>query len=384
MAQIPWKFVVKDVDRYGKVRWYFRRKGKPKVKLEGEPGEEPFALAYFAARDGTPIQKPGKKGARPGTFRYIVDRYLVSHEFKALDIESTQPARERLLLKLVESIGDKPAVIDPMTIRLSLKTRKNAAGKELLTALKGLYKFAIDEGLVQANPTLGVTHTRDKTDGFRTWTREDCEAFEKTWAHGTQARTAYAIGLYTAQRISDAIRIGRPHERNGWLTFTQKKNGKKNPVTVSIPIVPPLRRALNAWQGKGLTWLENGNGEPHSNEEMFRRKFRVWCQKAGVHPKCTFHGLRKAAAARMAETGCTPHQIMAVLGHTTHQQAATYTAKVNRAGLASDALKTLWGEQDVQPRQSDWTLELETEEKTTPAKRNWQSLGESNDARKNK
>jgi hypothetical protein len=45
----------------------------------------------------------------------------------------------------------------------------------------------------------------------------------------------------------------------------------------------------------------------------------------------------------MAEAGCTPHQIMAVLGHSTHQQAATYTAKAQRAGLADDAMGAVFG-----------------------------------------
>jgi hypothetical protein len=45
----------------------------------------------------------------------------------------------------------------------------------------------------------------------------------------------------------------------------------------------------------------------------------------------------------MAEAGCTPHQIMAVLGHSTHQQAATYTAKAGRAGLADDAMGAVFG-----------------------------------------
>ncbi len=53
----------------------------------------------------------------------------------------------------------------------------------------------------------------------------------------------------------------------------------------------------------------------------------------------------ESAATRLAEAGCTPHQIMAVLGHTTHQQAALYTRAADRAGMADQALGRLYGEQ---------------------------------------
>jgi integrase/recombinase XerD len=342
MANIPWKGITRDVDEKGNVRYYFRVRGKPKIRLRGEPGSEEFALAYFAAKDGKPLEPVRPTAARRGTFDYLVRHYLASRDFRSLDRTLTQRPRELLLEKLVEKIGDKPAVIDPRTIRDAVKSRTFAQGKDFLSALRAVYKVACDDGLVETDPTKGVRRKKNTSEGHRTWTTEDCAAFEKRWPLGTQARTAYAIGLYTAQRVSDAVRIGRPHEKDGRLRFTQKKNEKTRPVFVDIPIVAPLREALNAWQGTDLTYLQTAYGRAFS-EFSFGGKFKDWCTKAGTHPKCTFHGLRKAAAARMAEAGCTPHQIMAVLGHSTHQQAATYTAKAQRAGLATDALANVFG-----------------------------------------
>jgi len=42
----------------------------------------------------------------------------------------------------------------------------------------------------------------------------------------------------------------------------------------------------------------------------FGGKFRDWCNQAGL-PHCSAHGLRKATAARLAERGASPHEIMA-------------------------------------------------------------------------
>ena len=48
---------------------------------------------------------------------------------------------------------------------------------------------------------------------------------------------------------------------------------------------------------------------------------------------CQPHGLRKAAGRRLAEAGCTPHEIMAVLGHKTLAEAERYTRDADQAAL---------------------------------------------------
>ena len=48
-------------------------------------------------------------------------------------------------------------------------------------------------------------------------------------------------------------------------------------------------------------------------------RMRGWCDKAGL-PHCSSHGLRKAGAA-LAENGATEHQLMAIFGWSTIQEA---------------------------------------------------------------
>jgi hypothetical protein len=40
----------------------------------------------------------------------------------------------------------------------------------------------------------------------------------------------------------------------------------------------------------------------------FGNWFREQCNAACL-PHCSFHGLRKAASVRLAEAGCTPHEM---------------------------------------------------------------------------
>ncbi|WP_144760501.1 tyrosine-type recombinase/integrase [Methylobacterium dankookense] len=64
---------------------------------------------------------------------------------------------------------------------------------------------------------------------------------------------------------------------------------------------------------------------------------------AGLPLDAQPHGLRKAAGRRLAEAGCTAHEIMAVLGHSTLAQAERYTREANRANLSSGAITKLEG-----------------------------------------
>lgn len=377
MAPIDFPYLLVDRSRHGKTRYYVRMPGQKMVRIRAEPGTQEFVDAYWAARKGDAPTSTTLQRIQPGSFAHIANHYLASKDFKALDAKLTQQLRRRVLKKLVDQIGDKPAKIDPKTLRAAVRRRSYAAAKDFLTTLRAVYRVAVADELVDADPTLGIHNKKPATDGFHTWTAADCKAFEARWPLGTQARTAYAIGLYTGQRGSDAVRLGRPMERDGRIHLRQWKNRASKPVDVDIRILPPLREALDAWQGSGLTWLQTDYGKPFSIDG-FRGKFREWCDAAGLS-HCSFHGLRKALATRLAEKGRTAHQIMAVLGHATHQQAATYTAKAERAGLADDAFAGLFEPTIVAPVQEGATKQPKKMLQNKGSKDRWQSLGESGD-----
>ncbi len=55
--------------------------------------------------------------------------------------------------------------------------------------------------------------------------------------------------------------------------------------------------------------------------------------------RCKAHGLRKAAARRLAEAGCTAKQIQAITGHKTLAEVERYTRKADQVRLARKAMK---------------------------------------------
>ncbi|WP_442859439.1 tyrosine-type recombinase/integrase [Bosea sp. Tri-49] len=46
---------------------------------------------------------------------------------------------------------------------------------------------------------------------------------------------------------------------------------------------------------------------------------------AGLPERCVTHGIRKAAARRLAEAGCTAHEIASITGHKSLNEVQRYT-----------------------------------------------------------
>jgi len=68
----------------------------------------------------------------------------------------------------------------------------------------------------------------------------------------------------------------------------------------------------------------------------------VECAKeAGLPDRSGPHGLRKAAARRLAEAGCSPHEIAAITGHTSLREVERYTKAVEQKKLSVSAVAKL-------------------------------------------
>jgi integrase len=139
------------------------------------------------------------------------------------------------------------------------------------------------------------------------------------------------------------VRFGRQHVRNGWLKFTQHKNRRAKPVTLEIPIVGELQRVIDESPCGDPTFLVTQFGRPFA-AAGFGNKFRRWCDEAGLR-HCSAHGLRKAAATRLAELGASEHEIMAVTGHRTSKEVTRYTRAARQKLLAGRAMARLTADQ---------------------------------------
>ncbi len=338
-----YRFVTRDTDRRGNVRLYFRRPGEPKVRLPGPEGSPEFHAAYADALAGRKPAQPSPSrgfGKSDGSFEWLVEAYTRSPAWGRLD-EKTRVARRGIMKALVAEYGDLPFA--KMTARNCRSIRDRAGsthgGNNRVKILRALFKFAIEEELAEENPAAEVPMLSTASDGFHSWTLEEVEAFERTYPVGTTARLALAIMLYTGQRRSDAIRLGPQHLHDGWLIFTQHKNRNRKPVKMAIPIMPQLAEIIAATATGPATFIVSERGTPFT-DKSFGMRFRRWCDSAGLK-HCSAHGLRKATAGRLAELGCSDHEIMAITGHSKSAQVAAYTVGANRRRLAESAMARL-------------------------------------------
>jgi hypothetical protein len=77
-------YLVADRDRHGNVRHYYRRKGKPKIRLKGEPGSDVFLEQYRLANEGRTPARKVLAGAAAGTLRWLCSEYYKSAAYRSL------------------------------------------------------------------------------------------------------------------------------------------------------------------------------------------------------------------------------------------------------------------------------------------------------------
>lgn len=348
--KIRLKYVVEDTDRHGNVRLYLRRNGK-KTRLPGPVGSPDFLAAYKAALSGEAVMQSKPKSVGhvvPSSVRNLCVGYFKSAMFRGLD-PRTQYVRRGILERFCQNQndGDKPyALLQPKHIlkrRDEMMDRPEAANG-MVKALRQLFKFAILYEDYDRNPAAEVEYLKSRSDGFHAWTLEEIAQFEATHPIGSKARLTLALALYTGQRRADIVEFGKQHVRDGWLVFTQNKNRNRKPIRLEIPIIPELQRIIDASPIGNLTFLTTAFGRPFTSNG-FGNRFRKWCDEAGLH-HCSIHGLRKAAASRLAELGCSEFEIMAITGHTTSKEVTRYTRAARQKVRAESALKRLTREQN--------------------------------------
>src|SRR5262249_3717805 len=139
----------------------------------------------------------------------------------------------------------------------------------------------------------------------------------------------------TAQRRGNVCRMGAQHIRNGCIYVRQQKTGTE----LLIPISSELATVF-AVTPATLTFLTTERGTPFDPND-FGRWFRRQCDAAGLPKHCVPHGLRHAAASRLAEAGASTNQIAAITGHTSLREVARYTQAADRTRMAKQAAELM-------------------------------------------
>lgn len=320
-------------DRHGKTRYRFRRKGVPAYHFRHAPGTPEFMEEYNSAKNAVPEQFP-----RFAPYTYDA---LISSFYRTPKWIKSKPTTQKTYRGIMERFRIKNGGKDVRQITAAAIDKKlvsmadtPAAANNLRKVLARLHRHAIKLGWRTDNPVY-ATDPYDSGEGHHTWTESEIAAFEKQWPLGTKERLAFALLLYTGLRMGDMLLVGRQHVRDGKLFLHHEKNDSDT----AIPIIAPLAEALAAMPDDHLTYLVTMHGKPYS-DKGFGNWFRRKCDKAGLK-HCSAHGLRKAMARRLAESGATNQQGKAVTGHKSDRLFSYYAMQADREVMAEEAMANL-------------------------------------------
>ena len=310
------------------------------MRLLGAYGSPEFLATYRRAERGENNHSSAR--GDEGTFGSLWGLYRDSPAWERLS-RSTKKQRDNLMRIALERAGNQP--LDVWTRKfiiasLDARAATPAQARNFLGTLRALFQWAISRERVDVDPTVGIKLGRYRGDGFHTWTQAELARFESHWPIGTRERLAYDLMLWTGLRRGDAARVGPQHVKDGSIVLDTAKTGQR----VSIRILPPLARSIKACLSYGddgkpilkATFITNDYGRPFV-KESFGNWFHDACKAAGVPGSA--HGLRKALAVKLAESGATDREIGAILGN---DMAKLYARKASVPRLSDAALARLF------------------------------------------
>ncbi len=331
MAKIKLKYVNEYVDRTGKLRRYFR-KGAIRGALPGEVGSAEFMTAYAAYLAEKP--QAAKTTLHADSLGNLIIDFYGSRFFTDRK-PSTRQLYRYALEPMAKEHGHRSASTMTATDAEKIINRIGAArpgmGNLTRAVMRRVMQFAVKDKRRTDNPMLGIEPF--KVGEHHTWTDAELRQYEDKWRLGTRQRLAYALLLYTGQRVGDVVRMGRADISDGSVHVVQQKTGAE----LWVPIHPELLRVMKALPAKGLTLVGDANGRPIKRAAL-STLMRAAIKQAGLPRRCVAHGLRKAAMRVLAESDATANQIASISGHKTLKEVERYTKAADQKKMARTAM----------------------------------------------
>lgn len=335
------RFVSPERDRHGRTRYRFRAPWARCVMKSRDPDTAEFRAEYAAliARERT---APTRTAPGRGSFAWLVAQYKSSAEFRALHPD-TRKQRANFLDRIAADHGHRAAhLMTPDAVRALRNTMSDRPGaaRNMLQSLSALFTWAGEAGHGLSNPTIGVKRPPQTRTGFRPWKADHILQFRARHPVGTRARLALELMIWHGLRRGDLVTLGRQHrtviDGEPWHRIKQEKTGR----VLESPINPDLDHIIAASPTGDLAYLVTDYGQPFK-KTGFGARFKKWVIAADLPPDLAAHGVRKGMAELLGESGCTELEIMALLGHETPSEGATYTRDTNRRRLSSSAFQKL-------------------------------------------
>jgi len=277
-------------------------------------------------------RKPAKKR---DTFGAILEEYKSSPEFKQL-----APATKKNHLRAFDKMKAFDGVLIGDIKRRQVARLRDAyadtpgIANQIVDAASRLMTFAVDMEYVDTNPIVRVK--RFKSTEYASWPPDAVDYALAKFPE--RLRRAVLLGLYTGQREGDVVAMTWADYDGSGVAVVQQKTGTK----LWVPAHRELRAELDRWRldAKAETILTDARGKPWRRDSFATVFYQERRQHAALDG-LVYHGLRKTAAARLAEAGCSALEIGAITGHRTLGMLELYTRGADQRIRASAAIYKL-------------------------------------------
>jgi integrase len=341
----------------GKVYYYHQRhRKKPKgergalTRIDHAPHEPEFWLKAAELNGGAPDRAVPVDIAKPltGSFRWLIALYKDSPKWRG-HADGTQRTYAIYLQVIEDAWGNDLAsdldVDGIIALRDEMAKTAPSAANMLVTVLRALMKWGINNGKCKTNPARDIEEVETEVEHAFPWPLEIWRrAVDK--APADVSRLAF-LGRATGQRISDLIRL-RPTDLKGDLFHIKVK--KLRQQVHLLPISAADRAVIESWDVADLVpFIVRPNGKRHS-EESLRDALAAWIKNAKVEEKpgeeIRPHGLRAMACCDARLNGLD-HDDIAALYRMSPRMVRTYTFHIDKEAEARNALAKMGAVQTI-------------------------------------
>jgi integrase/recombinase XerC len=237
-----------------------------------------------------------------------------------------------------------PSEVDPPAVRafLAWLARRGSGRKSqgrALSAVRGLFRYASREGLVESNPASGIPTPKAPRTLPRHLRPHEIEALldapaSREGALAVRDRALLELLYATGLRVSELVSLDwRDLDLDGRVLRVLGKGGKERMVPFGRQATAALRAWLQEWDGVRAGASRPVPGEPvwlnyqgtrlsvRSVRRVVDRAVEDAALAAGVHP----HTLRHTFATHLLEVGADLRSIQELLGHASLSTTQRYT-----------------------------------------------------------
>jgi integrase/recombinase XerD len=278
----------------------------------------------------------------PGAAASLIADYLSSLQVERGAAQNTLLAYRRDLAGFARFLAQERRGLDAVSVTdlsryLGALRRRGLGGRSVarhLSAVRGLYRFLLDERKITRDPTEHLDSPRPARRLPRTLSVEDAaalvEAPDSGRPDGLRDRALlellYACGLRASEALG--LRVEDVNFAAGYVIVTGKGN-RQRLVPAGAQALDWVRRYLGTARPKrvrreGAPLFLNRSGNGLSRQALWGL-IRRTARRAGIRTLVSPHTLRHSFASHLLERGADLRSVQAMLGHVDISTTQIYT-----------------------------------------------------------